>query len=146
MPSQYQITEPHPTASKFIYSGRGGAGNAFKAPATTKGSSARGPASLFEHGLPQGASKFSSGRGGAGNIHPSSEKATFSFDDELERQTTRERKLSEGGVYHVGRGGAGNYAHVSGASARKNSSSSGDSVSSSRSGFFGRLSHTFDRN
>lgn len=143
MPSRYSVTEPHPTASKFIHSGRGGAGNTFKAPKTTSGANARGPASLFEAGLPSGNSKFSSGRGGAGNIHPSSEKAIFSFDEELERQSTRERKMKEGAIYHVGRGGAGNFAKTKPASSRKDSSSSADSDASS--GFFGRLSHTFDR-
>jgi len=145
MPSRYSITEPHPTANTFVHAGRGGAGNTFKAPKTSKGSSARGPASLFEAGLPQGSGKFSSGRGGAGNIHPSSEKAIFSFDEELERQSTRERKIQDGAIYHVGRGGAGNFAQTRASSGRKDSSSSGDSASSSRSGFFGRLSHTFER-
>jgi len=146
MPSSYSVVEPHPTANTFVHSGRGGAGNTFKAPKTTQGSTARGPASLFEAGLPQGSGKFSSGRGGAGNIHPSSEKAIFSFDEELERQTTRERKIKDGAIYHVGRGGAGNFAQTRAASGRKDSSSSRDSDDSSRtSGFFSRLSHTFER-
>jgi len=142
MSSRYSVTEPHPTASKFIHSGRGGAGNTFKAPKTSSGANARGPASLFEAGLPQGASKFSSGRGGAGNIHPSSEKAIFSFDEEFERQNTRERKMKEGAVYHVGRGGAGNFAQTRPASSNRKDSSSSDGSS----GFFSRLSHSFDRN
>jgi len=147
MPSNYSVVEPHPTANTFVHSGRGGAGNTFKAPKTSSGSSARGPASLIPS-LPQSSSsKFSSGRGGAGNIHPSSEKALFSFDEELERQTTRERKIKDGAVYHVGRGGAGNMAQRREASKRKDSSSSGESDGSSRtSGFFSRLSHTFERN
>jgi len=143
MPNRYSVTEPHPTANKFIHAGRGGAGNTFKAPKTSKGSTARGPASLFEDGLPQGNSKFSSGRGGAGNIHPSNEKAIFSFDEELERQSTRERKMKEGAIYHIGRGGAGNFAQTKPASSRKDSSSSADSDGSS--GFFSRLSHSFER-
>ena len=49
---------------------------------------------------------FATGRGGAGNIHPSSERAIFSFDEELERQMSRDRHAAP--VYHVGRGGAGN--------------------------------------
>lgn len=146
MPSRYSVVEPHPTANTFVHSGRGGAGNTFKAPKTTQGSTARGPASLLETGLPRGSGKFSSGRGGAGNIHPSSEKAIFSFDEELERQTTRERKIQDGAIYHVGRGGAGNFAQTRAASGRKDSSSSRDSNDSSRtSGFFSRLSHTFER-
>jgi len=140
MPSRLSVTEPHPTTNAYIHSGRGGAGNLFKAPTTSAGATARGPASLFETGLPQSNSKFSSGRGGAGNIHPSSEKALFSFDEELDRQSTREKKVKEGAIYHVGRGGAGNYAMTRQSSARKDSSSSVGSDASIRSGFFGRLS------
>lgn len=141
---RYSVIEPHPTASTYLYSGRGGAGNTFKAPKTTSGSTAQGPASLFQNGLPQSSSKFSSGRGGAGNIHPHSERAIFSFDEELERQTTRQRKIDEGATYHVGRGGAGNYTTTwNGSSSRKDSSSSAGSDRSS--GFLGRLSNTFER-
>ena len=47
------------------------------------------------------------GRGGAGNVHhPPSERAIFSFDEELERQLSQDRHAAP--VYHVGRGGAGN--------------------------------------
>jgi len=140
MPSRVLVTEPHPTANTYIHSGRGGAGNLFKVPITSSGATARGPASLFETGLPKSSSKFSSGRGGAGNIHPSSEKALFSLDEELDRQSTRERKIKEGGIYHVGRGGAGNYATTRPNAGRKDSSSSAGSDASARSGFFGRLS------
>jgi len=145
MASRFSVTEPHPTASKYIHSGRGGAGNTFKAPKTSNGSTATGPASLFEAGLPQSSSKFSSGRGGAGNIHFTSEKATYSFDEELDRQNTREKMMLNGGVYHVGRGGAGNFATnpLLRESGRKDSMSSVDSNLSSGEGFLRRLSHTF---
>jgi len=143
MPShQYQVTEPHPsvTTSSFIHSGRGGAGNTFKAPPTSNGRDARGPASLFARGLPDTSIKFSSGRGGAGNILPTSKKAPFSFDEELERQSTRDKKMNAGGIWHVGRGGAGNWAAGRPSSERKNSESSVDSSGSERSGgFWGRL-------
>jgi hypothetical protein len=145
MPSQYQITEPHPTAQNYIHSGRGGVGNTFKAPATTNGINARGPASLFETGLPQTSGRFSSGRGGAGNIRESSEKAIFSFDEELERQTTRDQKIKEGAVWHVGRGGAGNWSTSQAVSGRKSSTSSTGSDASTRSGFFSRLSSSLER-
>ena len=145
MASQYQITEPHPQPGKYVHSGRGGAGNTFKAPKTSNGTTARGPASLFQTGLPKSSSKFASGRGGAGNIHEPSERAIFSFDEELERQSTRERKMKEAGVWHVGRGGAGNYAVARPGSGRKDSSSSAGSDASNRSGFFSRLSNTFER-
>lgn len=146
MSAHYQITEPHPSAGKYIHSGRGGAGNTFRAPTTSSPTSARGPASLFGGQIPLTSTKFSSGRGGAGNIHPSSERAAFSFDEELERQTSRERKMKEeGAVYHVGRGGAGNWISARPAGDRKDSSSSSDSIGSGRSGFLNRLSHTFER-
>ncbi|KAF4620102.1 hypothetical protein G7Y89_g14720 [Cudoniella acicularis] len=141
----YQITEPHPTVKSYAHSGRGGAGNTFKAPKTTNGSTARGPASLFDHGAPSSGEWFSSGRGGAGNIRNSSERAVFSFDEELERQTTREKMDKTGAVWHVGRGGAGNWTTTVPNSSRKDSSSSAGSDASAHSGFFGRLSHTFDR-
>lgn len=145
MPSQYSITEPHPTANKFVHSGRGGAGNTFRAPKTSDGRNAHGPASLFEAGLPASSSKYSAGRGGAGNIHHITERPVFSFDDELDRQNTREKKMKNGGVWHVGRGGAGNWTTASKESARKDSMSSISSDASARSGFFGRLSNTFER-
>jgi hypothetical protein len=145
MPSYYSITEPHPSANKYVHSGRGGAGNTFRAPKTSAGTTAQGPASLFDSDLPTSSSKFSSGRGGAGNIHKSSERAIFSFDEELERQNTWERKMKDGAVWHVGRGGAGNCTSSLPASSRKDSTSSAGSATSARSGFFERLSNTFER-
>lgn len=144
MPS-YKITEPHPHVGAYTYAGRGGAGNAFKTPKTSEALNAHGPAHLFGGQIPQTSSKFSSGRGGAGNIHNNSERAPFSFDEELERQATRETRAKElGTVYSVGRGGAGNYASIrpQSSSSRKDSSSSTEST---RSGFFSRLSHTLER-
>lgn len=144
MPS-YTITEPHPTARNYIHSGRGGAGNTFKAPKTSNPRTATGPASHFEHGLPQTAARFSSGRGGAGNIHLTSEKAPYSFDDELERQQSRERDMRSGAAYHVGRGGAGNCTSAISATAGRKDSTGSVESGSSRSGFLGRLSHSIGR-
>jgi hypothetical protein len=143
MSSRYQVTEPHPTSSTYLHCGRGGAGNYVKAPKTTSGNRS---STVLGSDLPKSTSKFASGRGGAGNIHDASERTMFSFDEELARQSSREKKMNEGGVYHVGRGGAGNLipsTHPS--SSRKDSSSSAGSDNSERSGFFGRLSHTFER-
>jgi hypothetical protein len=146
MQAQYLVTEPHPHPGKYIHSGRGGAGNTFKAPKASNGGSAKGPASLFETSLPERTtSKFSSGRGGAGNIHHKSERAIFSFDEELERQSTQEKRMKEGAVWHVGRGGAGNWITTRSDSSRKDSTSSAGSDDSPRSGFFGRLSMNFER-
>jgi len=151
MPSPVKITSPHSTASKYIHSGRGGAGNAVKAPKTTNGSTATGSASLFEAGLPRTSNKFSSGRGGAGNIYDKSEKAVYSLDGELELQTTREKMMMNGGVYHIGRGGAGNAAMTlpprspSTLFRRKDSTSSVDSNLSAGEGFLRRLNNAFER-
>jgi hypothetical protein len=106
----YSIVEPHPSvpATSYYITGRGGAGNKVKAPSTvTRGSDASGPAakiSLSSFSIPR--KTFTTGRGGAGNVHPSSERAIFSFDEELEYQLSQERHAAP--VYHVGRGGAGN--------------------------------------
>lgn len=130
-----------------MHSGRGGAGNTFKTPKTTDATTAFGPASLFGSKLPQTSTKYAAGRGGAGNIHNASDRTAFSFDEELQRQATRENKAKQSGAaYHVGRGGAGNWNSTrspSTSSSRKDSSSSSGST---RSGFFARLSNTFDRN
>ncbi|RMD41010.1 hypothetical protein DV735_g4112, partial [Chaetothyriales sp. CBS 134920] len=135
MPSSqrsYSIIEPHPSAQSdtFIYTGRGGAGNFTKTPSSvTHGADASGPASRLPPSyLSSHAPKvFLSGRGGAGNLQPPSERAIFSFDEELQRELTRERHAAP--VYHVGRGGAGNRYALPPLSRRR----PGDDQSSSRS-------------
>jgi hypothetical protein len=114
----YSLIEPHPSAKPRAYlaTGRGGAGNYSPAPLNlTPGPDARGPAFRTSIHNPSVSSStlsssrsanFYSGRGGAGNVRPSNERAIFSFDEELERQMSQERKAAP--VYHVGRGGAGN--------------------------------------
>lgn len=67
---------------------------------------------------------ISTGRGGWGNLHPASETAMFSFDEELEKICKAQENMAP--VYHIGRGGAGN--SVSGR--RRNSSQSMRSESS----------------
>jgi len=110
MPSQYQITEPHPSvpSSHYIHAGRGGAGNyAYVDPKqATSATEAQGPASRIKLSQPSSSNYYLAGRGGAGNIHLQRERAIFSFDEELERQ----RKMMEhqAPIYHIGRGGAGN--------------------------------------
>ncbi|KAJ5638057.1 hypothetical protein N7490_007936 [Penicillium lividum] len=108
MASNYRVVEPHPsvphTSRPAVFTGRGGSGNvvSLKNTKTTESRSASGPASLtrLDSRIP---TTFTSGRGGAGNVHSSSERAIFSFDEELERDLRRAAP-----VYHVGRGGAGN--------------------------------------
>ncbi|KAL3479888.1 hypothetical protein BJX99DRAFT_221402 [Aspergillus californicus] len=112
MPSaNYRVVEPHPsiphTSRPALHTARGGAGNiiSLKNTKTTPSRSATGPPSLtrLDSHTP---STFTTGRGGAGNVHSSSERAIFSFDEELEREMRRAAP-----VYHVGRGGAGNMMH-----------------------------------
>ncbi|KAJ5322218.1 Protein of unknown function DUF3602 [Penicillium brevicompactum] len=106
--SNYRVVEPHPSvphASRpAVYTGRGGSGNivSLKNTKTTEARTATGPASLTRLDS-RAPTTFTSGRGGAGNVHSSSERAIFSFDEELERDMRRAAP-----VYHVGRGGAGN--------------------------------------
>ena len=93
---------PHPTVAKnsYTHSGRGGAGNFFKAPATTP--SAGVPTKVEP--APVSTTRFYSGRGGAGNAHASSERPVLSFGEEIARAEVR----SKAAFAHVGRGGAGN--------------------------------------
>lgn len=136
--NRYSIVEPHPSvpSSHYFTTGRGGAGNRVKAPTTvTRGSDASGPAARINlaaasHNT-QAPKTFTTGRGGAGNVHPSSERAIFSFDEELERQLSQDRNAAP--VYHVGRGGAGNISSSSGSSSsQKRSTGSFSSWASQR--------------
>jgi len=106
----YLVTEPHPSPSHgFIHGGRGGAGNYHRlttAELTSLKSSTVASSKLTPPSSSTG--MFSSGRGGAGNMCRESERQIFSFDEELERQ--RSREVHAAPVYHVGRGGAGNMA------------------------------------
>ncbi|KAJ5732575.1 hypothetical protein N7493_004056 [Penicillium malachiteum] len=108
MASNYRVIEPHPsvphTGRPAVYTGRGGSGNvvSLKNTKTTESRTATGPASLTRLDS-RAPATFTSGRGGAGNVHTSSERAIFSFDEELARDLRRAAP-----VYHVGRGGAGN--------------------------------------
>lgn len=119
--TNYHVIEPHPsvphTRRPAIHTARGGAGNVInlKNTKTTDSRNATGPPSLtrLDSNVPK---TFKSGRGGAGNVHSSSERAMFSFDEELERELRRVAP-----VYHVGRGGAGNKIHTDGSDSSSNS-------------------------
>ncbi|KAK5634708.1 hypothetical protein RRF57_010421 [Xylaria bambusicola] len=138
---RFSIAEPHPTVRQntYTHSGRGGAGNHFRAPLTTPAS---GIATTSKP-LPPSTSNFYSGRGGAGNACVSQKRPVMSFDEEFKLQSQLEQKR----VGHVGRGGAGNiFDAASPNPQRKNSSSSSSSTSSSRSvGFVERASSAFSR-
>lgn len=139
--ARYSIVEPHPSvvpSKSYIHAGRGGAGNVTKVPSTvTLGPSATGPAArASQASLSKPRHSYSTtGRGGAGNVQPSSERAIFSFDEELERQMIQEDNIAP--VFHIGRGGAGNLRHSSNktssfaATRRDSESSSGSNRSNS---------------
>ena len=114
MSRKYSVVEPHPQPTTFyVPTGRGGAGNIIKARdlLLSNGKDATGPASRIPLEKRRPSSTFIAGRGGFGNIHASSERAIFSFDEELERQMKMEADITP--VFHTGRGGAGNYSSVS---------------------------------
>lgn len=148
--SSYTITEPHPTVAKntYIHAGRGGAGNHFRAPQTTPPSGVPTALPLAPLAAPTTNTttasgpprRFYSGRGGAGNAHSHVERPVLSFEDEFSRADKRERTAALGSGYHVGRGGAGNFAHATsggvftvGGGEKKARSGSGSSVASSSS-------------
>jgi len=138
--STYRIAEPHPSipATHYIHSGRGGAGNIshIDPKAVTSAQDATGPASRTKLNSNHGALSshyYTSGRGGAGNIrNTAAERPIFSFDEELERQ--RRMMEHQAPVYHVGRGGAGNFASETAATLSRRGSSGTDASSASSVG------------
>ncbi|OTA53981.1 hypothetical protein K449DRAFT_401312 [Hypoxylon sp. EC38] len=137
--SSYTIAEPHPTIPKntYTHSGRGGAGNYFRAPATTPSSGVETKPTTVK----QTTSRFYSGRGGAGNAHVAAEKPVLSFDEEFARQSHIEQKP----IGYVGRGGAGNiYGATDSSTTRKGSDASSQhstSSSGSLTNIWSRISH-----
>ena len=99
------VVDPLPNVkSPNMHTSRGGAGNVTNPrnlPKVPHHPSA--PTASTESKRP---GRFASGRGGAGNAHHSSERAIFSFDEELEKQLKQQKDMAP--VYSVGRGGAGN--------------------------------------
>lgn len=158
----YLITEPHPSAprgrSAYIYSGRGGAGNyaRYKAEDLTVGHEATGPASRAAISPPPMTQKVSSGRGGLGNTftRQDSQRAIFSFDEELARDQKLMDARAKAPVYHTGRGGSGNFVdgmkpsasrQNSAASVSSNGSSVSDKARRKLGGAFRSLSRTWSR-
>ena len=133
--SSYLITEPHPTVAQnsYTHSGRGGAGNFFRAPATTPSTGVPTKAAP----APVSNTRFYSGRGGAGNAHASAERRVLSFSEEIARAEVR----SKAAFAHVGRGGAGNVVVSNDATSHKSRRDSSSTNGSERSGFWGRLSN-----
>jgi len=134
---RYTVTEPHPTVAKnaYTHSGRGGAGNFFRAPATTDSTGV--PTTITAPSASK-STRFYSGRGGAGNAHASAERPVLSFDEEFSRAEIREKTST---LTHVGRGGAGNVFGSTTASSVKSRRDSSSTSGSVRSGFWARLSN-----
>lgn len=141
MPS-FTINEPHPTVAKnaYTYSGRGGAGNIFRAPETTKA------AGVPTKALPVKETRgYYTGIGGAGNFRKAGTRPVMSLDEEYERAVAAESHP----VSFTGRGGAGNAIRSASSKAgsvkaeRKSSVDHRDSVESTHSArptFWGRIS------
>jgi hypothetical protein len=136
MSSQILISEPHPTiaAGTYTHSGRGGAGNTFRATSSSSSKTASAPRPAR---APTSSRKFYSGIGGAGNIHKPEERAAMNLGEEFERAKHRDAAERT----HVGVGGAGNVYRRHGASSESSGSlrSSADSTAST-SHFWGRIS------
>jgi len=92
--------EPAPHTA-FYHTGIGGAGNYRKLT-----SSELAAPKTKTHDIKPTVRPFYGGRGGVGNAHSASERAMFSFDEELQRDKLRRDSIAP--MYTVGRGGAGN--------------------------------------
>lgn len=119
------VDPPQPLSkSPYTHTGIGGAGNIRRLPPPTSVPSSNIPAITYDHQhnpltktishLSHSSSKkssssnarFSTGRGGAGNVPPpGSSRAIFSLDEEQEMQR---RARPAPITYHTGRGGEGN--------------------------------------
>jgi hypothetical protein len=158
----YLINEPHPSAPRgrstaYLGSGRGGAGNyaRYKVEELTVGNQATGPASRGAISPPPPTQKYTAGRGGMGNTftRQESQRAIFSFDEELARDQKLMDARAKAPVYHTGRGGSGNFVdEMKPATSRQNSAASISSNGSAMSdkarrigGAFRSLSRTFSR-
>lgn len=141
----YIITEPMPTTTTYMRSGRGGAGNTFRVPSgprqpPTQVISTDAPASASASAAAAASSqqprRYHSGIGGAGNVHMTSEKPTLSLDERFRRMVAREQHATVG---RCGIGGAGNVY-------RKPEPVADDAASvNSRTRLWTRVSSTFSR-
>jgi hypothetical protein len=132
MPS-YIVTEPSPSTTSYVRSGRGGAGNITRASKAAQKTTSHSSSPLAP------SRRYFSGIGGAGNVHQASEHPTISLDEEYERAAARD----QADVGHCGIGGAGNVFKRKGSDASSDASSR--SSISSKSKLWSRMSATFSR-
>lgn len=130
----YIVTEPSPSTTNYIRSGRGGAGNIVRASKSSSTSH-----SISTSSSSASARRFFSGIGGAGNAHEASERPALSLDEEYNRAAARD--LSS--VGHCGIGGAGNIYRRKTSDAASSCSSS--SSMSTKSKLWARVSDSFNR-
>lgn len=130
----YTVTEPSPSTTTYVRSGRGGYGNVVRAPTSQHISNVQSVSSV---NLPS--RRFFSGIGGAGNVHQASERPVISLDEEYSRIAARDQ-ASAG---HCGIGGAGNVYRRKASDA--SSQASDASSMSSKSKLWARVSSTFSR-
>ena len=130
--SSVSVVEPHPTVPKggYIGGGRGGAGNfkRYKPEDLTPGPTATGPSSRITLPKPfKRQNALLTGRGGSGNLFkvPADEERVFQFDEEMVKS-----RESRAPVYHIGRGGAGNWNDEREGSSQRKSTRQDSSASS----------------
>ncbi|KAI9865653.1 MAG: hypothetical protein M1813_002111 [Trichoglossum hirsutum] len=97
-----------------VRAGRGGAGNyrlVEPSPSPLSSASSDSSSSTFSKVSFKSSNSvmFATGRGGAGNMHFTSERAMFHFDEELAQE--RQRPQAPAPIYRIGRGGAANFVH-----------------------------------
>jgi len=111
----FKLADPIPSAPMY-HTGRGGAGNYRRLPTPLPAPTNSNALSQIPTNSSTRSNVFFSSRGGAGNVHPTSERAVFSFDEELAReQMIREHQPP---VFSIGRGGSGNMVHSERAATR----------------------------
>ncbi|KAI9735852.1 MAG: hypothetical protein M1834_001317 [Cirrosporium novae-zelandiae] len=108
--------------TKLVHTGRGGAGN-YTRVSLASTPRANGPPNTLTRinsntpsissistaaSYASSTNTFSSGRGGAGNIHPLSEYPTISESEEKERAELVSKRREARNIWFIGRGGAGN--------------------------------------
>lgn len=105
MPFKYSVTEPPPSTTSYIRTGRGGAGNVRPSThfnnSTTTTSASNNTSTTSNSARPR---RFFTGIGGAGNV-ASAGTASSPLDDAISHAAARDSAPPLG---YCGRGGAGN--------------------------------------
>jgi hypothetical protein len=146
MPSNYIITEPAPSTTSYIRSGRGGAGNTIPISSLPSSATTAIKSTFTSANTSASTRRFFSGIGGAGNAHNANERPPISLDDEFRRAAARE--MASAG--HCGIGGAGNVYRRKASDASESAKSLDDDESvrssmSSKAKLWARVSGTFSR-